>query len=153
MRVDAEPRDRFNCDRLRFRRNGHHVDAAQRRGQFAAQFFRFARVGLGKGPRVAAKGGVSPVDFEAFAERRGRLHEDAQTDAVGDLGAELALFGIHRADQGEARGIVDRMLAAFNVHHTLRRGVEQRIEQRSAGGHREIHPPAPEMNCFCPFST
>ena len=82
----------------------------------------------GKAVRIARETCVAPVDFQSLRAIVLGGDEHAQADPVGDLRAQLAFLGIHRADQREARRVVDRVLTAFDVHDAKRCGVEQRVD-------------------------
>ena len=52
---------------------------------------------------------------------------DMEADAVGELRAQVALFGVHRSDQHEARGMRDRHALALDRVDAHRGGIEQDV--------------------------
>ena len=78
--------------------------------------------------RIAGKACVAPIDLQALRAVVFSRDEHAQSDAVGDLRTQLAFLGVHRSHQGEARGVIDRVLTALDVHDALRRRIEQRVD-------------------------
>jgi hypothetical protein len=56
-------------------------------------------------------------------------HLDGQPEPVEQLRPQLALLGVHRADQQEAGGVPDRDALALDVGRAERRRVEQQVDQ------------------------
>ena len=54
---------------------------------------------------------------------------DGEPEAVEQLRAQVALLGVHRADQQEARGVGDGDAVALDVLAAQRGGVEQHVDQ------------------------
>ena len=57
------------------------------------------------------------------------MHVDGQPEPVEQLRAQLALFGIHGADEHEARLMAVRDAVPLDVHPAHRRGVEHHVDQ------------------------
>ena len=57
------------------------------------------------------------------------MHVDGEAEPVQQLRAQLALFGVHGADQHEAGLMAVRDAVAFDVDPAHRRGVEQHVDQ------------------------
>ncbi len=124
---DAELRDRVDRQRLRL---FGEVDGRQKcdgARDAGPQRPRLRLVGRGKRHRVARECGVAAIDLGALLRLLRRADEDAQAQAIGDLGTQLAFFRIHRSDQRESRRILDGLLAPFDAHHALRGRIEQRV--------------------------
>jgi hypothetical protein len=57
------------------------------------------------------------------------VHVDGQSEPVQQLRAQLALLGVHRADQHEARLVRVRDPVALDVHPAHRRGVQHDVDE------------------------
>ena len=68
-------------------------------------------------------------DLDALGGRVEARDVDAQAEPVEQLRPDLALLGIHRADEDEARGVRERDALALDDVDAHRRGVEQRVDE------------------------
>ena len=106
----------------------HIVDGGDRLGE------RARKVVVGAGELVhelvvaALERRVSFGDEDALIGVADALHVDAEAEAVEQLRPELALLGVHRADEDEARWMQERHTLALDDVDTHRRGVEQYID-------------------------
>ena len=87
------------------------------------------RISGAKGLRICIELQPTTYDFSALGRvpRRGNL--DGEAEAVEELRAQLALFGIHRADQHELRRVGDRYAVAFHGDGAHRGRIEEQIDQ------------------------
>ena len=87
------------------------------------------RVLAGEGDRVAVE--VHPPADHLGAQGRvaGGGDLDRQPEPVQQLGAELALLRVHRADQHDPRGVADRDPLALDGGAARGRGVQQQVDQ------------------------
>ena len=67
------------------------------------------------------------LDPQRRVARRGDL--DGQPEPVEQLRPELALLGVHRADQHEAGGVLDRDAVPLDGRAAHRGGVEQQVDE------------------------
>ncbi len=74
--------------------------------------------------RQAPAHDLGPLDRVA-----GGRHLDGEAEAVEQLRAQLALLGVHRPDEQEARGVHDRDALALDVGPAEGGGVEQQVDQ------------------------
>ncbi len=79
------------------------------------------RVGFVRHPRADHLG--------AHVDLPGGADVDGQAEPVEQLRAQLALFGVHRADQHETGLVGMRYAVALDVHAAHRGGVEQNVHQ------------------------
>ena len=79
--------------------------------------------------RVGVEGESAAYDLGAQARvaRGGDL--DGEAEAVEELGAELALLGVHGADEHEAGGVDDRDAVALDGGAAHRGGVEEQVDE------------------------
>ncbi len=81
--------------------------------------------GLGVG--VEGEPAAYDLGAQLRVARRGDL--DGEAEAVEELGAELALLGVHGADEHEAGGVGDRDAVALDGGAAHRGGVEQQVDE------------------------
>ena len=81
------------------------------------------RVGIG----LVREPPAYDLDPRRRVARRSDL--DGQAEPVEQLGAELALLGVHRADQDEAGGVLDRDAVTLDGRAAHRGGVEQQVDE------------------------
>ena len=79
--------------------------------------------------RVGIEGHPAPDDLDPERRVPGGGDLDGQAEAVEQLGTQLALLGIHRPDQHEARCVRDRHPVALDRRAAHRRGVEQQVDE------------------------
>ena len=79
------------------------------------------RVGLVREP--------TPDDLGPLGRLAGGPYLDGQAEPVEQLRAQLALLGVHGADQQEPRGVAYGDPLALDVRRTQGRGVEQQVDQ------------------------
>ena len=72
-----------------------------------------------------------PSAHHLGAQRRlaGRGHVDGEPEPVQQLRAELALLGVHGADEHEPRGVAERDAVALDRGAALGGGVEQQVDE------------------------
>jgi len=71
---------------------------------------------------------TAPLEYlHSLGGIRDPLDVHAQPEAIEQLGADLAFFGIHRAHEHESRGMLEADALTFDDVHTHRRRVEQRV--------------------------
>ena len=93
------------------------------------------QLGVGVGIALGESGGIGlvrhplPDDVDAHVDVAGRMDVDGQPEPVQQLRAQLALFGVHGADEHEARVVAVRDAVTLDMHPTHRRGVEQHVDQ------------------------
>jgi hypothetical protein len=81
-------------------------------------------------PIRARRSSCAPAQhLAALARVRQRRDVDPQPDAVGDLRAQVALLGVHRADEQEAGRMLDRDPFALDDVEPHRRRVEQDVAE------------------------
>ena len=76
-------------------------------------------------PRTPA----GPDDVGPHVDVARRPHVDGEPEPVQQLRTQLALFGVHRADQDEPGLVAVRDAVAFDVHPAHRGGVEQHVDE------------------------
>ena len=88
-------------------------------------------LGVGAGERVGVGVVRHPpahhLDALRGVARRGHL--DGQPEPVEQLGAELALLGVHGADEHEAGGVLDRDAVALDGRAAHGGGVEEQVDE------------------------
>src|SRR5207237_9209679 len=67
-------------------------------------------------------------DRDALVEVADTLHIDAEAEPVEQLRPELTFFGVHGADEDEARRMRYRDALALDRVDTHRRGVQQHVD-------------------------
>ena len=96
-----------------------------RRGQFGVLF----GVPRGESGRIGFVGHPRTDHLGPHVDVAGRAHVDGEPEPVEQLRAQLALFGVHGADQHEPGIVAVRDTVAFDVHPAHRGGVEQHVDQ------------------------
>ena len=81
------------------------------------------------GPRRRLRRQLAAHDLTPLAGRRGRPHVDGETEAVEELGPQLALLGVHRPDEHEPGGVGVRQPVPLDAVHARHRHVEQGVDQ------------------------
>ena len=77
---------------------------------------------------AALERGVPFRDEDALIGIADALHVDAEAESVEQLRPELALFGVHGADEDESRWMRERHALALDDVDPHRRGVEQHVD-------------------------
>ncbi len=85
------------------------------------------RLDEGVGVGVEGEPAADDLGAQLRVARRGDL--DGEAEAVEELGAELALLGVHGADEHEAGGVGDRDAVALDGGAAHRGGVEQQVDE------------------------
>ena len=79
--------------------------------------------------RVALERQPAAHDLRALRRVLRGAHLDAEPEAIEQLRAQLALLGVHRADEQEARRVHGRHRLALDAREPGRGGVEQRVDE------------------------
>jgi hypothetical protein len=79
--------------------------------------------------RVRVEGQPPAYDLDPRRRVPGGGHLDGEPEPVQQLRAQLALLGVHRADQHEARGVLDRDAVALDGGPAHRSGVQQQVDE------------------------
>ncbi len=82
-----------------------------------------------EGLGVPVEGQPSSDDLHAQDGVAGCGHLDGQAEPVEQLRAQLALLGVHRADEDEAGRVAERDAVALDGHAAGGRRVEQQVDQ------------------------
>ena len=107
----------------------HPGDPGPGRGDLSGQYAVGAGIPGGEGHRVGLVGQSLTNDIAADRHVAGGRHVDGEAEPVEQLGTQLALLGVHRADQHEPRRVGVRDPVAFDVHPTHGGRVEQDVDQ------------------------
>ncbi|POM21252.1 hypothetical protein CSX04_02687 [Burkholderia cepacia] len=113
----------------------HRIAEIERRQPGARRVNPFAecalRGGMARAERLRIEIECKPRLHDPLALRgvEAVLQFDHQAEAVEQLRTQLALLGIHRADEHEARVVRVRHAIAFDDVHAARGDVEQRIDE------------------------
>jgi hypothetical protein len=79
--------------------------------------------------RVGLEGQAAADDLGAVGRVGHRLDLDGQAEAVEQLGAEVPLLRVHRADQDEAGRVAERQALALDVVDAHGGGVQEQVDQ------------------------
>ena len=70
---------------------------------------------------------LDDLDAQSWIARRGDL--DGEAEAVEELRAEFAFFGVHRADEDEFGGVGDRDAVTFDGRAAHRGRIQQKVDE------------------------
>ena len=79
--------------------------------------------------RVVVEGETAAYHLGADARVTAGSHLDGETETVEQLGAQFALFGVHRADEHDLRGVADGDALAFDGVAPHRGGIQQHVDE------------------------
>ncbi len=82
-----------------------------------------------EGRRVGVEGHPSAYHLDAGGRVTWRGDLDGQTEPVEQLRTQLALLGVHRPDEHEAGGVLDRDAVALDGRPAHRGGVEEQVDE------------------------